>query len=173
MFVKTHNFKKILNLVVFCLLLSCHHLTPPSSHLLISSFPPSSVQHQCLQGALCPVAAGPTAYCGTCDLDPSTTACTWVLSALTHHDISSTTESPSSNTTHETLTTGLPTHTNKNESTYKMADAYSHTHTENLQFGGSLCLTHEEVVYSGDADKYTYTGNLCVFSGKTCCSLEY
>ncbi|XP_074481361.1 usherin [Sebastes fasciatus] len=103
------------------------------------------IQHQCLQGAVCPVAAASTAYCGSCDLDPSTTACTWVLTA--HPDKPSTTYSPSINTTHETLT----------DNTFKMADAYSHTDTENLQFEGILCSSHEEVVYSGDANRYTYT----------------
>lgn len=122
---------------------------PHSYTFLCLSFP-SPVQHQCLQGAVCPVAAASTAYCGSCDLDPSTTACTWVLTA--HPDKPSTTYSPSINTTHETLT----------DNTYKMADAYSHTDTENLQFEGILCSSHEEVVYSGDANRYTYTGNLCV-----------
>nr|XP_046239587.1 usherin [Scatophagus argus] len=112
------------------------------------------IQHQCLQGAVCPTAAAPTAYCGTCDLDPSMTACTWVLSAHTQHDAPSTTYSPSIDNTHEMLSAGLFTPTNK---TYKMTDAYSHTHTENLQFEGSLCPSHEEVVYSGDANRYTFT----------------
>ncbi|XP_070762485.1 usherin [Enoplosus armatus] len=114
-------------------------------------------QHRCSQGAVCPVAAASTAYCGSCDLDPSMTTCTWVLSAQTHHDTPSTTYSPSIDATHETLTTGLSTHTNSSDNTYKMADAYSHRTTENLQFKGSLCPSHEEVVYSGDANRYTYT----------------
>lgn len=58
---------------------------------------------------------------------------------------------------------GLSTHTNRSDSTHKMAEAYSHTQTENLPFEGSLCPSHEEVMYSGDANRYTYTGNL-VFS---------
>ncbi|XP_078016774.1 usherin [Epinephelus lanceolatus] len=120
------------------------------------------IQHQCLQGTLCPVAAASTAYCGSCDLDPSTTACTWVLSAHTHPDAPSTTYSPSSNTTHETLTWGLSTHTNRSDNTYKMADAHSHTHshTENLQFEGHLCPSHEELVYSGNANRYTFTDSV-------------
>ncbi|TMS13118.1 Usherin [Larimichthys crocea] len=110
------------------------------------------IQHQCLRGVVCPVAAASTAYCGACDLDPSMTACTWVLSAHTHPDTPSTTYSPSINTT-----TDLSTHTNRSDNTHKMTDSYSHTHIENLQHGGSLCPSHEEVVYSGDADRYTYT----------------
>lgn len=86
------------------------------------------------------------------------TACTWVLSAHTHPDTPSTTYSPSINTT-----TDLSTHTNRSDNTHKMTDSYSHTHIENLQHGGSLCPSHEEVVYSGDADRYTYTGKLCAF----------
>ncbi|XP_070842368.1 usherin [Chaetodon trifascialis] len=110
------------------------------------------IQHQCLQGAVCPVAAASTAYCGSCDLDPSMTACTWVLSAHTHPDAPPTIHSPSINNT-----MGLSAHTNRSDNTYKMADTYSHTHAENLQFERSLCPSHEEVVYSGDANRYTYT----------------
>ncbi|XP_008295345.1 usherin-like, partial [Stegastes partitus] len=113
------------------------------------------IQHQCLKGAVCPVAAASTAYCGSCDLDPSTTACTWVLSA--QPDTQSTTYSPFISPTQETLATGLSTHTNRSNNSYKMLDAYSHTHAENKQFEGSLCPSHEEVVHSGDAGKYTYT----------------
>ncbi|XP_068431767.1 usherin [Clinocottus analis] len=115
------------------------------------------MKHQCLQGAVCPIALASTAYCGLCDLDPSTNACTWVLSAHKHPDKPSTTYSPSFNTTHETLTLGLSTHTNRSDNIYKMADSYSHRHTENLQFEGSLCPSHEEVVYSGDSNRCTYT----------------
>ncbi|XP_030271338.1 usherin [Sparus aurata] len=115
------------------------------------------IQHQCLQGVVCPISAASTAYCGACDLDPSMTTCTWVLSAHTHPDTPYTTHPPFLNTTHETLTTGLSTPTNRSENTYKMADTYSYTHTENLQFEGALCPSHEEVMYSGDANRYTYT----------------
>ncbi|XP_029281914.1 LOW QUALITY PROTEIN: usherin [Cottoperca gobio] len=114
------------------------------------------IQHQCLRGAVCPVAAASTAFCGSCDLDPSLTACTWVLSAHNQPDTPSTTHSPSINITRETLTRGLSTH-HRSDSAYKMADAYSHTHTEKLQFDGSLCSSHEEVMYSGDAKRHTYT----------------
>ncbi|XP_059204973.1 usherin [Centropristis striata] len=128
----------------------------PQRHVCADNPTPGlMIQHQCVQGAVCPVAAASTAYCGSCDLDPSTTACTWVLSAHTHPDIPSTTYSPSINTTHETLTGVFSTHTNRSHNAYKMAETYSHT--ENLQFKGSLCPSHEEVVYSGDANRYTYT----------------
>lgn len=130
-----------------------------------------SLQHQCLQGVVCPISAASTAYCGACDLDPSMTTCTWVLSAHTHPDTPYTTHPPFLNTTHETLTTGLSTPTNRSENTYKMADTYSYTHTENLQFEGALCPSHEEVMYSGDANRYTYTG-MSTFSGKTDWYLE-
>ncbi|TDH17235.1 hypothetical protein EPR50_G00006290 [Perca flavescens] len=124
----------------------------PQRHMCADNPTPGLlIQHQCLQGTVCPVAAASTAYCGSCDLDPSTTACTWVLSAYTHPDTPSTTYSPSNNTTHETLTRGLSTHTNRSDNTHKMAEAYSHTQT------GSLCSSHEEVMYSGDANRYTYT----------------
>lgn len=151
--------KKILYSIIslFVFLLSSFSLPPPYLYL---SLPLSPVQHQCLQGALCPVAAAPTAYCSSCDLDPSTTTCTWVLSAHTTHDISSTTDSPSINATYDTLITGLSINTNRGDIT--TSDTYSHTHTENLQSEGTLCPSHEEVVYSGDANRYTYTGKVCV-----------
>ncbi|XP_069030560.1 usherin [Embiotoca jacksoni] len=117
--------------------------------------PGLSTQHQCLQGAVCPVAAASTAYCGSCDLDPSMTACTWVLSAHTHPYPQSTAQSPFVSTSEETLATDLSTHQNRSHNTYKMVDTYSHT--ENMQLEGSLCPSHEEVVYSGDASIYTYT----------------
>uniref|UniRef100_A0A3B5QN66 Usherin n=1 Tax=Xiphophorus maculatus TaxID=8083 RepID=A0A3B5QN66_XIPMA len=39
-----------------------------------------------IPGVVCPVAAAATSYCGSCDLDPSLTACTWVLTAHPHPD---------------------------------------------------------------------------------------
>uniref|UniRef100_A0A3Q3B8L8 Usher syndrome 2A (autosomal recessive, mild) n=1 Tax=Kryptolebias marmoratus TaxID=37003 RepID=A0A3Q3B8L8_KRYMA len=68
----------------------------------------------CFYGAVCPLAAAATAYCGSCDLDPSLAACTWVLTAHKHPDTQSTTHTLFIRTSQETLTTGLPTHTNRN-----------------------------------------------------------
>ncbi|KAF3832464.1 hypothetical protein F7725_026129 [Dissostichus mawsoni] len=51
------------------------------------------------------------------------------------------------------LIQGLSTHANRSHNTLKMAD-------ENLQLDGSLCASHEEVVYSGDANRYTYTDSV-------------
>ncbi|XP_047436500.1 usherin [Mugil cephalus] len=110
--------------------------------------PGLSIQHQCLQGAVCPVAAASTAYCGSCDLDPSTTACTWVLSAHTPPGTRPATQPPFISAVQET-------HSNRSDNTYKIIDAYRHT--ENVGLERSLCLSHEEVVYSGDASIYTYT----------------
>ncbi|XP_075319241.1 usherin [Odontesthes bonariensis] len=115
------------------------------------------IPHQCLQGAVCPVAAAATAYCGSCDLDPSLTACTWVLTAHTHPDTQFTAHSPFISTTQEDLTMGLSTNTNRSNNTYKMVDTYSNTHSESAQSEGSLCPSHEEAVFSGDASVYTYT----------------
>ncbi|CAG5853774.1 unnamed protein product, partial [Menidia menidia] len=112
------------------------------------------IPHQCLQGAVCPVAAAATAYCGSCDLDPSLAACTWVLTAHTHPDTPFTEHSPFISTTPKDLTMGLSTHTNRSNNTYKMVDTYTNTHSVSER---SLCPTHEEVVYSGDASIYTYT----------------
>ncbi|KAG7237869.1 hypothetical protein INR49_031763 [Caranx melampygus] len=117
--------------------------------------PGLSIQNQCLQGTVCPVAAASTAYCGSCDLDPSTTACTWVLSMHTLADTPSTMYSPAISSTQETLTASLPTDTNRN--TYKMPDTLDNMHTENRRYEGNLCPSHEEVVHSGDASIYTYT----------------
>ncbi|KAM7406312.1 hypothetical protein PAMP_000697 [Pampus punctatissimus] len=129
----------------------------PQRHVCANRPTPGlSIQHQCMQGAVCPVAAASTAYCGSCDLDPSMTACTWVLTADTHPDTQST-YSSSINTTHETPTTGFYIHTNRSANTYKTTNTYSHTHTGSLGYKGSLCPSHEEIVYSGDANRYTYT----------------
>ncbi|KAM9408306.1 LOW QUALITY PROTEIN: usherin [Pholidichthys leucotaenia] len=113
------------------------------------------IEHQCLQGTVCPMAAASTAYCGSCDLDPSMTACTWVLSAHTQPATHSTAHSSFINSTQQTLTTS--TQTKRRNNTYKMADSHSHTHPENIQLAGSLCASHEETVYSGDSTIYTYT----------------
>lgn len=131
------------------------NIKPPTFCLL--SF--SCLQHQCLQGALCPIAAALTAYCGTCDLNPSLTTCTWVMSPYTSN-VSSATDSPSINTMREIVTTGLSTRTDRSVNVYKMAEDNSHTHTEGVETEGHLCLSHEEVVYSGDGNTHTFTGNL-------------
>ncbi|XP_014832285.1 PREDICTED: usherin-like isoform X1 [Poecilia mexicana] len=112
---------------------------------------------QCLQGVVCPVAAAATSYCGSCDLDPSLTACTWVLTAHTHPDTQSVTQPPFISTTLETLSSVLPAHTNRGGNPNKISDRNSHTNTENSESGGTLCPSHEEVVYSGEASVLTYT----------------
>ncbi|XP_061670381.1 usherin isoform X4 [Syngnathoides biaculeatus] len=106
--------------------------------------PGLSMESVCLQGALCPVSASSTAYCGSCDIEPSTTACTWVLSA--HLDAASTTHTPTINGTSEALITRSYTHKN-----------ISHLRNGLLSYEGNLCASHEEAVYSGDANTYTYT----------------
>lgn len=134
---------------------------------LINSFAfPSHLplQHQCLQGALCPIAAAPTAYCGACDLDPSLATCTWVLSARAHDDTFPTTDSPSINAMRDIAATGLSTHPNRSVNVSKMIKVYTRAHTEDVETDGELCPSHEEVVYSGDANTYTYTGNLYLSS---------
>lgn len=131
----------------------------PPLLIINSSTSPSRLplQRQCLRGALCPVAAAPTAYCGACDLDPSLTACTWVLSARAHDDDkSSATDSPSVDAMREIPATGLSTRANRSANVYKMVGEDS----EGVETGGDLCPSHEEVVYSGDANTHTYTGNL-------------
>ncbi|KAF7657914.1 hypothetical protein LDENG_00020330, partial [Lucifuga dentata] len=127
----------------------------PQRHVCADrSTPGLLIQPQCLQGAVCPIAAASTAYCGSCDLDPSMTACTWLLSPHTQPD---TPYSPSLNSSHDTDVSDLQKNTTKNNNAYKVADTSSHTHSENLQFAGSLCPSHEEVVYSGDANRFSYT----------------
>ncbi|XP_074522167.1 usherin [Halichoeres trimaculatus] len=124
--------------------------------------PGLQLQPQCLQGTVCPVTAASTAYCGSCDLDPSTTACTWVLTAhtepLSHPDAPSyTTNPPPINTTHQNITAVLSAFTNSHNNTYKTAEAHTYMHTDSLQSVGNRCPSHEELVYSGDANKFTYT----------------
>ncbi|TNN67194.1 Usherin [Liparis tanakae] len=77
------------------------------------------IQRRCLQGAVCPVAAASTAYCGACDLDPATSACTWVLSAHRLPEKPSATHSPSFSSARETLTGGLSSRTHTREDTSK------------------------------------------------------
>ncbi|KAM9860567.1 LOW QUALITY PROTEIN: usherin [Aulostomus maculatus] len=129
----------------------------PQRHVCANRPTPGlSIQHQCLQGAVCPAAAASTAYCGSCDIDPSVTACTWVLSAYTHHTHSSTMNSPFINTTHETLTSDLYTPGNSSEkNTFTTANI--HTHPGSVGYEGSLCPSHEEVVHRGDANLFSYT----------------
>ncbi|XP_035991625.1 usherin [Fundulus heteroclitus] len=115
------------------------------------------IPHQCFQGAVCPVAAAATAYCGSCDLDPSLTACTWVLTAHPHPDTQSATQLPFISGSLEPLTTVLSGHRNRSKNNNKIVDRNSHTKSEKTETGGNLCQTHEEVVYSGDANVYTYT----------------
>uniref|UniRef100_A0A1A7W9R6 Usher syndrome 2A (Autosomal recessive, mild) n=3 Tax=Nothobranchiidae TaxID=405002 RepID=A0A1A7W9R6_9TELE len=114
-------------------------------------------KHQCLQATVCPVAAAATAYCGSCDLDPSLTACTWILTAHKHADTQPTTHTPFISTLQETLTTLPLTQTNRSNETYTTDDTKSHTQTENTHVEGNLCPSHEEVVYSGDASVNTFT----------------
>uniref|UniRef100_A0A3B5M4G7 Usher syndrome 2A (autosomal recessive, mild) n=1 Tax=Xiphophorus couchianus TaxID=32473 RepID=A0A3B5M4G7_9TELE len=63
-------------------------------------------------GVVCPVAAAATSYCGSCDLDPSLTACTWVLTAHPHPDTQPVAQTSFISTRLETLSTVLPAHTN-------------------------------------------------------------
>lgn len=109
------------------------------------------VQHRCLHGTVCPVAAAATSYCGSCDLDSSVAACTWVLSA---HPVP---EPPSMLHTQEPVTTRPSTLTDPSRNTYKMADTYGNAEGDEA----SLCSSHEELVYSGDASTHTYTGEQC------------
>nr|XP_054587843.1 usherin [Nothobranchius furzeri] len=119
--------------------------------------PGLSMQHQCLQPTVCPVAAAATAYCGSCDLDPSLTACTWILTSHKHVDTQPTTHTPFISTLQETLTTLPSIQTNRSNTTYTTDDTKSHTPTENTHLGGNLCPSHEEVVYSTDASVNTFT----------------
>ncbi|XP_015250616.1 PREDICTED: usherin-like [Cyprinodon variegatus] len=112
------------------------------------------IPHQCFQGAVCPVAAAATAYCGSCNLDPSLTACTWVLNAHPDPNTSSMTQVSFISPTLETLTT-LPEHANRSKTI--TSDRKNHTNTEHPEAGGNLCPSHEEVVYSGDASAHTFT----------------
>uniref|UniRef100_A0A3Q4AAY9 Uncharacterized protein n=1 Tax=Mola mola TaxID=94237 RepID=A0A3Q4AAY9_MOLML len=92
----------------------------PERHVCADRPTPGQLIKVC--GALCPIAAAPKAYCGACDLDPTMTACTWVLSADTPHNISNTTASLSINPTHELLMT---THTITSDNTYKIDDTHN------------------------------------------------
>uniref|UniRef100_A0A3B5AVF4 Usherin-like n=1 Tax=Stegastes partitus TaxID=144197 RepID=A0A3B5AVF4_9TELE len=53
----------------------------PQRHVCAARPTPGLLIQVCFYVRQC-VSAASTAYCGSCDLDPSTTACTWVLSGL-------------------------------------------------------------------------------------------
>ncbi|XP_077569166.1 usherin [Stigmatopora nigra] len=117
----------------------------PQRHVCASRPTPGlSIETFCLQGTVCPVSASLTAYCGSCDIDPSTTACTWVLSA--HPDTPSVTSSPTIHATSQVLIPASSSHNN-----------ISHLQNGNGSDEGSFCPSHEEVIYSGNARKFTYT----------------
>ncbi|XP_061735051.1 usherin isoform X2 [Nerophis ophidion] len=120
----------------------CHGIGfDPQQHVCASKPTPDLLmKSDCVQGALCPIAAASTAYCGSCDINPSMTACTWVLS--TYHDVPYATYLPEINTTSD----GLIKSSHFRDKTNDM-----------LGNKESLCSSHEEVVYSGDARRYTYT----------------
>uniref|UniRef100_A0A3B3X6F7 Usher syndrome 2A (autosomal recessive, mild) n=1 Tax=Poecilia mexicana TaxID=48701 RepID=A0A3B3X6F7_9TELE len=62
----------------------------PQRHVCADQATPGLLMPVCFELKLvCPVAAAATSYCGSCDLDPSLTACTWVLTAHTHPDTQS------------------------------------------------------------------------------------
>ncbi|CAL9701681.1 unnamed protein product [Knipowitschia caucasica] len=107
--------------------------------------PGLTMEPQCLQGATCPIGAASSAYCGSCDLDPLTTSCTWVLSP---HIVLDTTDM--NNTV---------SHTELNESlySYKIANGYNELENDIQLFRAGLCPSHEEVVYSGDAQQLSFT----------------
>ncbi|XP_055085949.1 usherin [Periophthalmus magnuspinnatus] len=99
------------------------------------------MERQCLRGAICPIVAASTAYCGSCDLDPSTSTCTWTLS----------------HTVPDTVMNNTLSHPQFNESLdlYKIASDYNNYDVQQFQTG--LCPSHEEVVYSGDAKQLSFT----------------
>ncbi|CAL8351742.1 unnamed protein product [Merluccius merluccius] len=116
------------------------------------------IEPRCAQAAVCPVAAASTAYCGACDLDPSLTACTWVLTTHTalndthartgaHTATATATPSPLAMTVRGTETTDGP----------QRAEEGSGDTSPWAWSSKGLCPSLEEVVYSGDADVYTYT----------------
>uniref|UniRef100_A0A3B5LYR8 Usher syndrome 2A (autosomal recessive, mild) n=1 Tax=Xiphophorus couchianus TaxID=32473 RepID=A0A3B5LYR8_9TELE len=75
-----------------------------------------------IPGVVCPVAAAATSYCGSCDLDPSLTACTWVLTAHPHPDTQPVAQTSFISTRLETLSTVLPAHTSISGNSNKIAD---------------------------------------------------
>ncbi|KAM4602923.1 usherin [Polymixia lowei] len=92
---------------------------------------------QCLQAALCPIAAASTAYCGSCVLDPSTTSCAWVLTARRHRD--------------------PRTRQHRISNAHGAADARGDVSAQEPWSSRGLCPSPQEVVYSGEANRYTYT----------------
>ncbi|XP_072320975.1 usherin [Eucyclogobius newberryi] len=107
--------------------------------------PGLGTERQCLQGAICPIVAASTAYCGSCDLDPSATTCTWALSP---HSV------PHTMNTNNTIS---QTEFNEDLYSYKIANDHNNLTYDVQQFQAGLCASHEEVVYSGDAKQFSFT----------------
>ncbi|KAM6979899.1 usherin [Aplochiton taeniatus] len=84
-----------------------------------------------------------TAYCGTCDLDPSVSACTWVLAPPTH-----TPSTPGPPHTHQAAETPDP------DLLIRAPDSQTAIVPE---FDSELCPSPEEQVYSGGAHTLTFT----------------
>lgn len=55
--------------------------------------------------------------------------------------------------------TDLSTRANRSADVYKVVGEDTRAHSEGVETGSDQCPSHEEVVYSGDANTYTYIGN--------------
>ena len=111
------------------------------------------LQEGCSPSALCPIAAASTSYCGSCDLDPSEAVCTWVRDARTpsHTSTYAALHTPTHNTAHNTL------YTTSAARSLLTADTHQNTPLAQ-QSDPALCPSHDDVVYSGGANRYSYTG---------------
>ncbi|CAB1330700.1 unnamed protein product, partial [Coregonus sp. 'balchen'] len=101
------------------------------------------MEAQCAPRTLCSVSAASTAYCGSCSFNPSLYICTWVLATHTLH------------TTHTPETTLL----NSPRTTHTLMTSHTPltTHTPPAQSDPALCSSQEDLIYSGVANRYSYT----------------
>ncbi|KAJ3594201.1 hypothetical protein NHX12_006532, partial [Muraenolepis orangiensis] len=102
---------------------------------------------QCARAAVCPLAAASTAYCGACDIDPALTACTWILTRA---------RTPLDRTRAPTGPSPLAL-AQEEEEEEEESQRSGDTPAWSSVGSTGLCPSLEEVVYSGEADAYTYT----------------
>ncbi|XP_030630773.1 LOW QUALITY PROTEIN: usherin [Chanos chanos] len=86
------------------------------------------IQEHCRPSTVCPVSAVSRAFCGTCDFNPAESICTWVPGEST----------PTSPPSTQTPTSTPPI-------------------TTPGAAGPHLCPSYEELVYSGAANRYSFT----------------
>ncbi|KAL0969312.1 hypothetical protein UPYG_G00225390 [Umbra pygmaea] len=126
----------------------------PSRHVCADRVSPGvMVEASCIPGVLCPVSAASSTYCGSCSFNPSIYICTWLSTHTpqTTHTLQVTHTSQSTplnatQTTHTLMASHIPLNSNQ-----------PHTTQTPPQVDSALCSSQDKVIYSGLANRYSYT----------------